>query len=389
MTRDLMEQSYRKPPAPGRLVVTGVVGACILGVALGFWARPAEPGAHAAAKAKPPAAPRVNLQIVVDNAPAPIGSPLEVLPADPTAQPAAAAPPPVEPMMVPRRPASGLVKVDAVVAPEPEFAPEPKAERPKKPEKLKLVVVERPKADPRIAKARAAEARAAEARAAEARATETRLAQARAKKAAALAQARAEKLEQAKAVRLAKAEKAEKLEKAKALKLAKAEAQKKPGKIAKLQVKTKPQAKPKNLTTLLRAVKTEARQIVRPKAVKVAAVKPAPKPEKVARKPAAKRPVLHGAGPMRVARAEPCISPDPGEAIVCADSRLGARDRQLQEAYRTAEAAGVPATALRRQQSRWLAARAAAAREAPWAVEDVYVARISELKDQTRDAREN
>ena len=34
-------------------------------------------------------------------------------------------------------------------------------------------------------------------------------------------------------------------------------------------------------------------------------------------------------------------------------------------------------------------ARAAAAREAPWAVEDVYVARISELKDQTRGAREN
>ena len=75
--------------------------------------------------------------------------------------------------------------------------------------------------------------------------------------------------------------------------------------------------------------------------------------------------------------------------MVCADQRLGARDRQLQDAYRSAEAAGVPASSLRRQQSRWLAARAAAAREAPWAVEDVYVARISELKDQTRDAHEN
>lgn len=49
----------------------------------------------------------------------------------------------------------------------------------------------------------------------------------------------------------------------------------------------------------------------------------------------------------------------------------------------------MPANALRRQQARWLQARAAAAREAPWAVEDVYEARISELNDLTRDAREN
>jgi uncharacterized protein len=75
--------------------------------------------------------------------------------------------------------------------------------------------------------------------------------------------------------------------------------------------------------------------------------------------------------------------------MVCADSRLSARDRQLQAAYREAMAAGVPATALRRQQVRWLAAREAAAREAPWAVEDVYVARIAELRDLIADAREN
>lgn len=396
MTRDQMEPPLRKPPQPGRMVLTGVVGACLLGVALGFWARPAEPGepgAHRAAKAKPAAPPRVNLQIVVDNAPAPVGSPLEVLPADPAPARSDAAAPPAEPMMVPRRPASGLVKVDALVAPEPEFAPEPapivraapkpRAQPPKKLETLKLVVVEKPRVDPRVAKAKIAEARAAEAR----------LADAKAQKTFELAQARAEKLEKARAVRLANAEKAEKLEKAekaRAMKLAKAEAQhaRKPDKVAKLQVKTRPQAQPKNLTALLRAVKAEARQIVRPKAVKVAAIKPAPKPERVAAKPATRR-IVRGGGPVRVARADVCASPDPGEAIVCADSRLGARDRQLQDAYRTAEAAGVPANALRRQQSRWLAARAAAAREAPWAVEDVYVARISELRDQTRDAREN
>ncbi len=38
------------------------------------------------------------------------------------------------------------------------------------------------------------------------------------------------------------------------------------------------------------------------------------------------------------------------------------------------------------QQQRWLAARTAAAREAPWAVQDVYQARIAELEDQTRGA---
>ena len=92
---------------------------------------------------------------------------------------------------------------------------------------------------------------------------------------------------------------------------------------------------------------------------------------------------------MRVARNDACASADPGEAAVCADRSLSARDRQLQRAYRNAEAAGVPASALRRQQDRWLQARAAAAREAPGAVEDVYVARISELNDLTRDAREN
>ncbi|HET6970675.1 MAG TPA: lysozyme inhibitor LprI family protein, partial [Phenylobacterium sp.] len=88
--------------------------------------------------------------------------------------------------------------------------------------------------------------------------------------------------------------------------------------------------------------------------------------------------------PVRLAKAT-CASSDPGEALVCADSRLGARDRQLQQAYRSAEAAGVSPEALRRQQSRWLQARAAAAREDRWAVEDVYEARIAELKELSRD----
>ena len=116
---------------------------------------------------------------------------------------------------------------------------------------------------------------------------------------------------------------------------------------------------------------------------------PAAPPVQKAAPPPTRRIAPRGEGPMRVAKADPCSVADPGEALVCADRRLAARDRQLQQAYRDAEAAGVPASALRRQQARWIQARAAAARDAPWAVEDVYVARISELNDLSRDAREN
>lgn len=94
--------------------------------------------------------------------------------------------------------------------------------------------------------------------------------------------------------------------------------------------------------------------------------------------------------PVKLARAgaKTCASSDPGAALVCADASLSAADRQLARAYREAEAAGVPAWQLKQQQQRWLAARAAAAREAPWAVQDVYTARLAELKDMTRDARQ-
>jgi uncharacterized protein YjbI with pentapeptide repeats len=81
-----------------------------------------------------------------------------------------------------------------------------------------------------------------------------------------------------------------------------------------------------------------------------------------------------------------CASRDPGEALVCADPSLSAADRQLARAYQGARAAGVPEVQLQRQQQQWLAARSAAAREAPWAVRDVYLARIAELNGQTKDA---
>jgi uncharacterized protein len=83
-----------------------------------------------------------------------------------------------------------------------------------------------------------------------------------------------------------------------------------------------------------------------------------------------------GAGPLRLAKYTP--RPDPTISIA---------DRQMSRAYSSARAAGVPDWQLRRQQQRWEAARASAAREAPWAVRDVYVARIAELHDLTRDAQ--
>jgi Tfp pilus assembly protein FimV len=92
-----------------------------------------------------------------------------------------------------------------------------------------------------------------------------------------------------------------------------------------------------------------------------------------------------GAGPFRTVSLR-CASPDPGAALACADPALSTAERQLSRAYREAEAAGVPASTLERQQQRWLAARAATARQAPWAVHDVYLSRIAELQDQTRQA---
>lgn len=91
--------------------------------------------------------------------------------------------------------------------------------------------------------------------------------------------------------------------------------------------------------------------------------------------------------PLRLAQTAPrCASSDPGAALTCADPSLGAADRQLSRAYRQAQAAGVSAERLERQQQRWLTARANAARQAPWAVHDIYLARIAELQDQTREA---
>jgi hypothetical protein len=92
-------------------------------------------------------------------------------------------------------------------------------------------------------------------------------------------------------------------------------------------------------------------------------------------------------GLMRVSTTPRCASRDPGAALVCADPGLSAAERQLSRAYQGARAAGVPDAELEMGQQRWLAARSAAAREAPWAVRDVYMARIAELNGQAKEAQ--
>jgi uncharacterized protein YecT (DUF1311 family) len=99
-------------------------------------------------------------------------------------------------------------------------------------------------------------------------------------------------------------------------------------------------------------------------------------------------PAPRASGLMKVSNRPRCALADPGAALVCADPSLGAADRQLSRAYRQARAAGVSDDRLQRQQQRWLAARSAAAREAPWAVHDVYLARIAELNGMAREAHD-
>jgi len=428
MTQDLSPDQFPPLDKPGRtagsgrVVIAGMIGSCALGVGLGLWARPAPPAPPAAAIALVAEPPRPALQIVVDDTPAPMGQLLEVLPADLATPVKPHGPPrlmPVEPQAP--RVAAGLVKVDAVIAapspvetptivlppvapprvtPAVKVEPAPRIEPAPKPkvQKAKVEKIEKPKVEkPKVEKAKVEKVEPKPRPLPKAKV-------AVAKPAKVETLARVEKPARPKAAKLAK------VEKPKAVRLAKAEPKKKPA------AKTA-EARPKRVAVLVKAAKATPKKIAtktrtvaaKKKPVQVAAAKPqASKARPVqakavlVRKPKVERPKVEGAraparrpvvprgeGPMRVARADACASPDPGEAVVCADRRLAARDRQLQQAYRNAEAAGVPTTALRRQQARWVQARAAAAREAPWAVEDVYEARISELNDLSRDATEN
>lgn len=350
------------------LLFGGVAGACALGAGLGLWARPSDLEHPAAAKtvqtAVLTAQPR-RIPIVVDDTPAPVGKPMDVLaasPPRPAVAPPRRQPEPQPELMAPARPPNGLVRVAAavvgpIVSARPHTLLPPVAPPAAEPVAPPAKAASKPQAKP-------AAARAAAAKLIQAQIDRTRADEAKKARALKLAQAREAKAEHAREV----AEEA-----------AEARAEAKAERLAKLKARREKAA--------------HAREVELAKAAP-----PPPKPHglkaliaKLA--PHHARPEPEAPPPAKLAKAAPrtsrCASPDPGEALACGDPSLSAADRRLARAYRDAEAAGVPAATLASQQTRWKAARAAAAREAPWAVREVYQARIAELQDLARDAQGN
>jgi hypothetical protein len=367
------EPPSEKPTLPGRrLLFAGVAAAALMGVGLGLWARPAMSERQLAAPVavESPPVPGRTLQIVVEDTPAPLGAPIEVLPA--SAGRGMAAPPlerlPVEPV-APVRPPAGLVRVQTVEAEPAEPAPPRKAATKAAPRAVARIA-EKPKPAAKVRPMLQVKAPAATARPAH--------------------------IEKVKAVEKA-APKPQKIKIAKApakparlsedkVRLAKLDRREKPARVEKVEAH-----RPSRLSGLVHAIARAAPHKAEPapklQKVQVERKKPKaaarPPVQKVAVKarPAKAAPVqairpARGAGPLRLAK----YTHRP-------DSTITDADRQMSRAYSTARAAGVPDWQLRRQQQRWEAARASAAREAPWAVHDVYLARIAELHDLTRDAQ--
>ena len=373
-------------PGPG-LLLAGVAAAALMGVGLGLWARPAmnERRMSIAAFEAPMSGPARMLQIVVGEAPAP-GAPIDVLPAS-RAAPARPAPERVAPEpLAPVRPPAGLVRVQAV---EPEPEPEP----------VEVAPPPKPKPTPQV--------HAAPAKPVKVKATPPPKAAPKPVQLVKVKQVeKAKRVEKPRPAKPAPVKTVEKLAPPK-VRLIKAEAPQKPLHIQKTIAKkpakpaeavhaaahtpprkVEPAPKMQKVTLERKAAKPATAPVKTVKQAKpVKQLKPAPTAKRPAEKVAIKakppekpaptkaiRPA-RGAGPLRMAKVAP--RPDP---------TISDADRQMNRAYSSARAAGVPDWQLRRQQQRWEQARAAAAREAPWAVHDVYLARIAELHDLTRDA---
>lgn len=391
------------------LLMAGVVAAGALGVAAGMWARPADSERHAAMRAQKAAAPAARaksaLQIVVDEKPAPLGQPLEVMPAASAPLPGEATAPPAEfhleevapaptlpaPEMAPRPAPNGLLRVQAISQPAPPPEPAPAAAP---------VVRAVAKPAPKPAPAKAAPAKAARGRLADEPAPKVSKA-AVARPAQKPAQKSAAKLVKV-AAPAAKAKPARDSAAARENAALRARLQKAEAQLAKAERATRPKlaAAVKALKTSTRTAKPSAKAAPKPTKARVVARPARRAPEPVARpvseprlqKAVARRPAAQPKPtPVKVAKAAPraqgrCASGDAAQAMVCRDPSLGAADRELGRAYRQAEAAGVPSWRLAQQQQRWAAARANAAREAPWAVRDVYQAQIAQLRDMSQRA---
>jgi hypothetical protein len=409
---DLRLPARPRPQTPRHLLVAGVAGAVALGVGAGLWARPAEDERRLASVPQPaaPAAPRPTrqIEIVLDDTPAPIGTPIEVLPAFSTPETQASAPAaPVEAEpLAPIRAPAGLVRVQAVepveaveVVQPAEIAP-PRVE-PRGPSRAELGRIEAQKLQKaeaqRLEKAElAAKAKAKKVELARAeKAAQAKLEKARAKAEPKTSDRRLAKEDEPKSkalkakaskskTELARAQKTNAKFKAEEARLARAEHEEK---VAKADAKRRGRLVARLEQALAKATPHRAKaaedvgKLASQTERKAKASKP--KAEKAVIKRMPKPVTARGAGPLRKV-GNRCVSADPGAALVCADPSLGAADRQMSRAYKEAEAAGVPAWQLRQQHERWLAARSAAARDAPWAVQDVYSARIAELRDQAR-----
>lgn len=413
-----MANAPNPPPFFSRkFLLTGVAVACLSGAGAGLWARPAvsERRLPAVAAEQGDRGPAPQLQIVVDEAPsAPLGPLLEVMRAEDStpawtppliAEPEAPAPMPE--VQAPARPPEGLVRV-AVVEPEPEPAPppapkpaakpqveKPRTETAKADKKPKVERVVAKKAEALKAKAKTPEPKRVKVKAdkaSKAKLEKVRLEQTKADKAKAakLEKAKLDKAKPRKAdIEKARLQKA-KLEKAEAAKLkaekaalrARAEKAEKAEKaaLAKLKlmkVKTAPQSKGDILERIEKAVlkitpaQTPQAKPAPPKVVVKAAPPPPPAPVAAPKQDE----------PRLTQVRNRCDADDPADVLVCENPSLQAAERQMARAYRQAEDAGVPSQRLRSQQRRWLAARSAAARDNPWAVRDVYDARIAELEE--------
>ena len=371
MAHDETDPTPDQRPAVSRtLLFGGIAGACLMGAGLGLWARPAV-GEHPGPAKPPPVVAEApptegrRLQVVVDDNPAPIGKPLDVLPAAQShanPQPASRPVAPIAPEpKADRRPPLGLLRVAAPVlalaiphaktAPPAPAAPAPVMQAPKPLPVVQVRTPPKPKAKP---------------------VASPHLRIAKAEHTAPPPKARPER---ERPERFAKAAPPPPKPRRALLALAHAIARLAPHH-AKPVVEERADAAPDHgRKASLREVRlTKAPLRARP-----------PRIERFVPPLSVK-----GPGPIKVASVTTrCASPDPGEALACGDPNLGAAARRLTRAYHEAEVAGVPRATLEQQQQRWLAARATAAREAPWAVREVYQARIAELQDLARDAQGN
>jgi hypothetical protein len=431
-----------RPPGLGarQILFIGVAGACVLGVGLGLWAKPAMSERQAMA-AKPADAPRAappsparQLEIVVDDRPAPLGKPIDVLPSRGAPPPAPLVPQARAlpwPDAAPTAPTQGLIETRAV-------APEPAAAPKAAPQDTERGTAEKPKADrPKLARLVVAALfppRPASSKAVPENAVASKaVAKAQLPAPAHLARAASDPKTVAKAHRLelarataarAEAHRLELAETAKAAKAAKAAARQQQIELARAEARGRAEARAEARTEALAFARDDARKRARlvalahavqrllPRQARPAPIQQArverPHARKTRHEPQVERaslktrraprlaepparvhvpvvPPAHASGLMKVS-APRCASRDAGQAIACTDPSLGAAERQLTRAYQDARAAGVPDAQLQHQQQRWLAARSAAAREAPWAVHDVYIARIAELNGQAREA---